>query len=68
MTLFGQVIAPLPPTQEGRYRVLDARDESVQEQLAALDAEFFAYPDNLTDLLFEHVRGHPAVFGAVPNS
>ena len=62
-----RVIAPLPPTQEGRYRVLDARDESVQEQLAALDAEFFTYPDNLTDLLFEHVRGHPAVFGAVPN-
>jgi hypothetical protein len=63
-----KLIAPLPPTQEGRYRVLDAQGESGQEQLTALDAEFFAYPDNLTDLLFEHVRRHPEVFGAVPNS
>jgi len=63
-----QVIAPLPPTQEGRYRILNVQGETGQEQLAALDAKFFVCPDNLTDLLFEHVCRHPAVFGAVPNS
>jgi hypothetical protein len=63
-----QVIAPLPPTQEDRYGVLEAQGEAAQNQLAVLDAEFYAYPDNLTELLFEHVRRHPAVFGLVPHS
>lgn len=30
-----------------------------------LDEEFMAYPDNLTDLLFEYVVAHPESFGSV---
>ena len=32
---------------------------------SALDEEFMAYPDNLTELLFDYVASHPDVFGAV---
>jgi hypothetical protein len=63
-----EAIAPMPRTQDERYRVLDALDEAASERLEALDAKFFAYPDNLTELLFEYVRQYPADFGAVPSS
>jgi hypothetical protein len=62
-----EVIAPLPATQELRCRALDSQGESGEEQLAALDAGFIAYPDNLTELLFEHVRRHADTFGPVPS-
>lgn len=35
------------------------------KKLASLDEDFFAYPDNLTDLLYAYVETHPAVFGNV---
>ena len=36
-------------------------------QLDAIDREFLAYPDDLTDLLFAYVSRHPEEFGPVPN-
>lgn len=61
-----QVIAPLPLTQAGRYEALNAVGADGQDRLTTMDSEFFAYPDDLTELLFEFVRQHPASFGSVP--
>jgi hypothetical protein len=33
-----------------------------------LDNEFFAYPHNLTDLLFAYVSKHPEEFGTPPTA
>lgn len=60
-----QIIAPLPPTQAGRYEALEAVGTDGQERLTNLDSDFFAYPDDLTALLFEFVRQHPGSFSAV---
>jgi hypothetical protein len=38
----------------------------VEDALSALDQEFFAYPHNLTDLLFAYVSAHPDDFGPLP--
>jgi hypothetical protein len=62
-----EVIAPLPLTLEGRRDALDALDPTQRNQLATLDDEFLAYPDNLTEKLFEFVRQHPEAFGTVPH-
>ncbi|HVB86992.1 MAG TPA: DUF4375 domain-containing protein [Candidatus Dormibacteraeota bacterium] len=35
-------------------------------RLGELDQQFFAYPDNLTDLLFAFVTRHPEEFGQLP--
>ena len=59
-------IAPLPPTQEGRYAALDASGEVGQGRLSSLDDEFFAYPDDLAGLLFNYVSKHPDEFGPAP--
>jgi hypothetical protein len=45
----------------------DFSDE-ILEKLEPLDQEFFAYPHNLTDLLFAYVSEHPEEFGTLPNS
>jgi len=39
--------------------------EEVDEGLDRLDSEFFAYPHNLTDLLFAFVAKHPDEFGTL---
>lgn len=62
------VIAPLPLTQDGRRIALDALSEEGQDFLTALDSEFFAYPDDLTEMLFEFVYQHPESFGPVPSN
>jgi hypothetical protein len=61
-----RMISPLAGTQEGRYHALDALSEKQQNDLESLDSEFFAYPDNLTALLFVYVAAHPEAFGPVP--
>ena len=58
---------PLPHSLEERAALVEALDSGVLERLENLDSEFFAYPDNLTNLLFEFVRTHPHVFGPVPS-
>jgi Domain of unknown function (DUF4375) len=45
------VIAPLAPTREDRSSILDALGNGGQDLLNTLDSEFFAHPDNLTELL-----------------
>jgi hypothetical protein len=61
------LIAALPPTQDGRRSALDAMSEEAQDLLAALNSEFFAYPDDLIEMLFEFVYQHPESFGPVPS-
>jgi hypothetical protein len=34
--------------------------------LQTLDNEFFAYPHDLTSLLYDYVSNHPGEFGALP--
>ena len=39
----------------------------IQNRLDQLDSEFFKQPNDLTQLLFAFVAGHPAEFGKLPN-
>jgi hypothetical protein len=56
----------LPTTVEViRSGAADFPDE-IPEKLETLDQEVFAYPHNLTDLLFAYVSSHPEEFGKVP--
>ena len=54
----------LPQDADDRSEFFDSK-ESLVESLSALDGDFFAYPDNLTDLLFEFVSSHPKDFGPI---
>jgi hypothetical protein len=62
-----RVVSPntLPREQSLREDLVDQLGTDVQDALDMLDQEFFAYPDNLIDLLFAYVRAHPHVFGRV---
>ena len=62
------VVAPLPDTAVARHVALDQLGEAGQQALAKLDEEFFAYPDDLTGLLFGFVCQHPEEFGNVPST
>jgi uncharacterized protein DUF4375 len=58
--------AGLPETSEAiRSAVTDFSDE-ILKKLELLTQHFFAYPDNLTDLLFVYVSEHPEEFGTLP--
>lgn len=59
------MVAPdgLPDDQSAREQLIEALDAPAREVLEILEQEFFAYPDNLTDLLFEYVRQRPGTFG-----
>jgi len=41
--------------------------DDIREKLSALDNEFFAYPHNLTELLFAYVSKFPEEFGTLPS-
>jgi hypothetical protein len=56
----------LPKTPEAISSVAADLPDETLAKLDALDREFFAYPHNLTDLLFAYVSGHPEEFGALP--
>jgi len=58
-------IAPLPTTEDARHATLDALGDEALERLESLDSEFYAYPDDLTELFSSFVIRHPAEFGAV---
>ena len=58
--------AGLPPTPKAISTAAADFPDEVLEQLGALDNEFFAYPHNLTDLLFSYVSKHPEEFGELP--
>ena len=55
----------LPALEEIRFTAADFPDD-VLVKLESLDQEFFAYPHNLTDLLFAFVALHPEEFGPLP--
>lgn len=52
-------------SQAIRSAAADFSDQ-VLEGLEPLDQEFFAYPHNLTDLLFAYVSQYPEEFGILP--
>jgi hypothetical protein len=56
----------LPPTSEGISSLAGEFSEDTLAQLDALDADFFTYPHDLTELLYAYVCLHPEEFGAVP--
>jgi len=60
--------AGLPPTPKAISTAAPDFPDEVLEQLGALDNEFFAYPHNLTDLLFAYVSKHPEEFGELPKA
>jgi hypothetical protein len=49
-----------PADRDVRQAELNAARERFQDQLEQLDQEFFAYPDDLTALLFDYVAAHRA--------
>jgi len=60
--------AGLPPTpEEISAAASDISDETLAK-LGDLDAEFYAYPHDLTELLFAYVYAHPEEFGTLPQS
>jgi hypothetical protein len=56
----------LPPTVEGIPSVAADFPDEILERLEPLDQEFFAYPHDLTDLLFAYISKHPEEFGTLP--
>ena len=44
---------------------LQTLGQKAMDELEPLDQEFFAYPDDLTELLFNYVQARPEVFGPV---
>jgi hypothetical protein len=58
----------LPPTPTAISKAAGDFSDEVLEQLGTLDSEFFAYPHNLTDLLFAYVSKHPKEFGKLPKA
>jgi Domain of unknown function (DUF4375) len=58
----------LPKNPETMQSIAADFSEDVLEKLESLDQEFFAYPHNLTDLLFAYVSAHPNEFGNLPAS
>jgi hypothetical protein len=56
----------LPSSQEEISAAALELSDEVQEKLGKLDTEFFAYPHDLTELLFAYVSAHPEEFGPVP--
>lgn len=57
----------LPATPQAASAAAGDFSDDVLERLRTLDDEFYAYPHNLTDLLFAYVSKHPEEFGELPN-
>jgi hypothetical protein len=58
---------PLPEDDDARSALVDNLGDEANARLELLDSEFFAYPDNLTTLLFDFVCAHAEEFGPTPN-
>ena len=56
---------PLASDHTTRSSLVSTLGEPALARLDALDSQFFEYPDNLTELLYEFVRQHPQQFGPV---
>ena len=55
----------LPPTPEEISLAAADFDDDIHSKLKCLDSNFFAYPNDLTTLLFDYVSSHPEVFGEI---
>ncbi len=63
----GVFLPAIPPQDtEARRAQLGHLSPDAAATLERLDEEFMAYPEDLTDLLYEFVRSHPGVFGPTP--
>jgi hypothetical protein len=60
--------AGLPETSERISTAAADFSDDVLKQLGTLDNEFFAYPHDLTELLFAYVSKHPEEFGELPKT
>jgi hypothetical protein len=56
----------LPSNRASISDLANAFSDEVREKLGDLDGEFFAYPHNLTELLFDYVSRFPEEFGTLP--
>ncbi len=56
----------LPNSHEACEQLVASLTDEDRKKFELLDSEFFNYPDNLTELLFEYVAAHPTTFGPVP--
>lgn len=55
----------LPDGHDERNDLINQLGSEAGDKLNDLNSEFFAYPDNLTELLFDYVRSNPNVFGPI---
>ena len=60
--------AGLPSNPDAISAAAAEFSDEVMQNLGSLDNEFFAYPHNLTDLLFAFVSKHPEEFGELPRA
>jgi uncharacterized protein DUF4375 len=60
------VPVPLTTERDECWQAMHSLPAPVTAQFASLDDRFFAYPDNLTELLFAFVASHTDVFGLTP--
>jgi hypothetical protein len=58
--------AGLPSTPNAISAAASDFSDDICEKLEVIDQEFFAYPHNLTDLLFAYASKHPETFGELP--
>ena len=56
----------LPNNLDSIRSAADNFSRNIQEELYALDKEFYAYPHDLVDLLFAYVKQNPDEFGTLP--
>jgi len=61
------LLSPFPSDRDTRADALDDAGDEVQDQLDALDTQFFAYPDDITALLFSFVATQAGEFGEMPD-
>ena len=60
--------AGLPKASEAISTARAELSDEVLEHLEILDSEFFAYPHDLTSLLYDYVSSQPGDFGAIPEA
>lgn len=58
--------SPLPDSQQACGQLVASLSVDARKSFDALDSEFMAYPDNLTELLYAYVAAHPESFGPIP--
>ncbi len=55
----------LPDNHDERNNLINELSSETKDKLSDIDSEFYAYPDSLTELLYEYVRLNPNIFGPI---